>query len=183
MDRTDTTTGRYHAVAIALHWLIAVLIVLNFAAAWIAEELPEAQEEAIMGNHMAIGIAVLVLTVARIVWRLTHHAPPLLAMARWESVLAHSVHGLLYIAMLALPLAGLAMHSAWTGGGGVAMFGLFEFPGLPLAHSKELSHDFGELHEALAYGMLALLALHVGGALKHQFIDRAPELRRILPWG
>jgi cytochrome b561 len=184
MDRSDTSRGRYGAVAIALHWLIALLIAFNFIAAWIADEFPKDQARQIMGNHVAFGVCILLLTVVRIVWRITHRGPPLLPMARWESILAHAVHGLIYLAMLAVPLAGYLMESAWSGGKPIDMFGLFHFPGLPLAQDKDLAEDvFGELHEVFAYGLLALLALHVAGALKHQLIDRMPEMRRILPWG
>lgn len=184
MDRPSTATGRYGAVAIALHWLIALLIAFNFVAAWIADDFSKEQARQIMGNHVAFGVCVLVLTIVRIVWRLTHRAPEFLPMARWESILAHSVHGLIYLAMLAVPFAGYLMESAWTGGEPINMFGLFHFPALPFAKNEHLADDvFGEAHEILAYGLLVLLALHVGGALKHQFIDKVPELRRMLPWG
>jgi len=184
MNRSDTPGRRYGTVAIALHWLIALLIAFNFVAAWIADELPKEQGQQIMGNHVAFGVCILLLTVVRIVWRITHRGPPLLPMARWEAILAHAVHGLLYLAMLAVPLAGYLMESAWSGGQPIDMFGLFHFPALPFAQDKHLAEEvFGEAHEILAYSLLALLALHVAGALKHQLLDKMPELQRILPWG
>lgn len=184
METTTAPRARYGAVAIVLHWLIAVLIALNYVAAWVADDLPKATAAQVMGNHMAFGILILLLTVLRIAWRLIHRGPPLLPMARWERLLAHAVHGLLYLLMLAIPLAGWAMHSAFTGGEGVSMFGTFTFAGLPFAQDKSLAeHVFGEMHEAFATAMLGLMALHVAGALKHQFLDRMPEMQRILPWG
>lgn len=184
METHTSGRGRYGAVAIALHWLIAGLIGLNYVAAWVAEDMPKEAAAKVMGNHMAFGITILVLSVVRVAWRLVNRGPALLPMARWETVLAHAVHGLLYLLMLAIPLAGWAMHSAWTGGEGVSMFGAFTFPGLPLAQDKHLAEDvFGALHEVFATAMLGLMILHVLGALKHQFIDKVPELQRILPWG
>ena len=184
MSTAQQGNGRYGAVAIALHWLIAGLIAFNYVAAWVADDMPKAAAAKVMGNHMAFGILILLLSALRVVWRLVNRGPALLPMARWESILAHAVHGLMYLLMLGIPLAGWAMHSAFTGGEGVSMFGAFTFPGLPFAQDKHLAeHVFGTLHGLFAYAMLGLLALHVLGALKHQFVDKVPELQRILPWG
>jgi cytochrome b561 len=184
MDRSDTSRGRYGAVAIVLHWLIALLIAFNFIAAWIADDFPKEQGRQIMGNHVAFGVCILLLSVVRIVWRITHRGPPLLPMARWEAILAHAAHRLIYLATLAVPLAGYLMESAWSGGQPIDIFGLFHFPALPFAQDKHLAEEvFGAAHEVLAYSLLALLALHVAGALKHQLLDKLPELQRILPWG
>lgn len=61
MDTTFTSAARYSRGASFLHWLIAVLIVLNIAAAWVSEELSKDDRATVMGNHKAIGITVLVL--------------------------------------------------------------------------------------------------------------------------
>jgi len=184
MNQTTSGRARYGAVAIALHWLIALLIALNYVAAWVADDLSKADAAKVMGNHKAIGVTILLLTVVRVVWRLVHRGPALLPMARWESIFANAVHGLMYLLMLAIPLAGWAMHSYFSGGAPVSFFGLFDYPGLPVEQDKALAeHVFGAMHSLLATAMLGLLGLHVLGALKHQFIDKVPELQRILPWG
>ena len=184
MIKTLRSPAPYGAVAIALHWLIALLIALNYMAAWISEDMSKADAAKVMANHKAIGITVLLLTVVRIGWRLAHRGPELLPMARWERVLAHATHGFLYLLMLAIPLAGWLMHSAFSGGAPVPVFGLFSYPGLPMALDKHLAEDvFGAIHGTLATAMLGLMGLHVLGALKHQFVDKVPELQRILPWG
>lgn len=175
---------RYSTGAIAFHWIIALLIALNFALAWIAEDLPKEQAGAMMGNHKAIGITVLLLTVARILWRLTHRPPAFLtSLQPWEAMLARVTHALFYVLMIGLPLAGWLMHSAYSGGAPVNAFGLFSYPGLPLAADKAGAHTAGEVHEVLATAMLVLAGLHVLGALKHQFLDRDGSLARMLPWG
>ncbi len=68
---------RYSTGAIILHWVIAILITLNYIGAWSAEDLPAAEKAYAMAGHKAFGITILVLTVLRIVWRLTHRPPPL----------------------------------------------------------------------------------------------------------
>ncbi|MBS0256039.1 MAG: cytochrome b [Proteobacteria bacterium] len=181
---TGPAAQRYSFGAIILHWLIALLIALNYAAAWVAEDMPKPQAAQVMGNHKAIGLIVLALTVARIGWRLAHTPPPLSeSLKAWEVALAKVVHALFYLLMLAVPLTGWAMHSAHSGGKAVGIFGLFAVPGLPLAESKPLAETFEAMHGTLTTLMLVLAVLHVAGALKHQFLDRDRSLQRILPWG
>ena len=176
--------ARYSLGAIILHWLIALLIGLNFAAAWVADSLPKPQAAQIMGNHKAIGLIVLALTLVRIGWRMAHSPPPLAeTLKAWEVALARVVHALFYLLMLAIPLTGWAMHSAHSGGKAVGVFGLFAIPGLPLGESKPLAETFEAMHGTLTTLLLVLLALHVAGALKHQLFDKDRALQRMLPGG
>ncbi len=180
MDNAGLVGVRYSRGAIAFHWIVTVLILLNFAAAWVADGLPREGAAVVMGNHKAIGITILILTVLRIAWRLTHRPPPLVeTMKRWEMALAKVVHVAFYVLMLAIPLAGWAMSS--VADRPVNFFGLFMVPSLPLGSDKALGGLFHDLHELGATLMLILLALHVAGALKHHFIDRDGSMRRILP--
>lgn len=181
MTTTLSPSARYARGSVILHWLVALLIVLNFAAAFVAEDMPKEQASMIMGNHKAIGITILVLTVLRVIWRLMHKAPPLAeTLAAWEVALSKVAHLLLYVLMLGIPMSGWLMSSAYTGGGAIPIFGLFDWPGLPLGQDKDLAHTFGEGHEVMAFAMLALLALHIAGALKHRIIDKdADALKRM----
>ena len=184
MKNEAAAGGRYSLGAIALHWAIALLIGLNFAAAWVAEDAPRAEAQQIMANHKAIGITVLVLSLLRLLWRLMHKAPPLLeSLKPWEAATAKVVHWLFYVLLIALPLAGWAMHLTETGGMPVRWFGLFDIPGLPIAKDKHLGETFSDMHSFLATLMLVLAGLHVLASLKHVFIDRDGTMRRILPWG
>lgn len=171
---------RYSRVAMILHWSIALLIVLNFAAAWVAETVPRAGRMQIMANHKSIGLTVLILTVVRIAWRVTHRPPPLQrTLQPWERTLATAVHSLFYILMIGMPLTGWAMVSA---GGPVSVFGLFSMPALPVPSSEAAGDTFHDVHVKLAWLMLGLFALHVLGALKHQFLDRDRTLGRMIPF-
>lgn len=182
MNNTTTTLGRYSHGAIALHWIIAILIMLNFVVAWMAEDAPKADAAVMMGNHKAIGISVLLLTVVRILWRLGHRPPPLLeTLKSWEAALAKVTHSLFYVLMLAVPLAGWGLHSA-ARGTPVSLFGLVAFPAMPVGSDKPTIGLFHELHELTATLMLVLLGLHVLAALKHQFLDRDLTMRRMVPW-
>lgn len=175
--------ARYSTGAALFHWIIALLIVVNYGTGFVAEDLPRELARQVMGNHKAIGITILFLTVARILWRVTHRPPALLtSLHPWEAFLARVTHALFYILMIAVPLAGWLMHSVYTGGAPVNAFGLFDYPGLPLAQDKGGAELAGEVHEVLAIAMLALTGLHVLGALKHQWLDRDGSLLRMMPW-
>jgi cytochrome b561 len=183
METASTQAERYSRGAIILHWLIAVLIVMNFIGAFVAEDMPKDQEAVVMGYHKANGILVLLLTVVRIAWRLIYRPPPLAeTLKAWEAALARVTHWLFYLLMLAVPLAGWGMHSAWSKGKPVNIFGIVDMPALPVAHDRPTVGVFHDLHEVLALTMLGLLALHIAAALKHHFVDRDTTLRRIVPF-
>ena len=166
-----TANGRYSGGAMILHWTIAVAVIAQWQIAEKAEHLPEAERLGVMVWHFQIGITILLLTLLRIVWRLTHRRPPLRTHLKpWERVLAKTVHSLFYILLIALPLLG------WIGLSGykyaIGMFGLFEWPVLPVGFGEETGHEILEFHATLGTMMLALVVLHVLGALKHHFWDR-----------
>lgn len=170
----------YTSVAIALHWVIAALIASNFILVWTAGGMARAGRMELMAYHKAIGLTILILSVIRILWRISHRPPPLSAsLAAWEKVLARAVHSLFYFLMIAMPLTGWAMVS--TGGQPVSMFGLFEMPALPVGSDKATGGAFHEVHEIFGFAFLALIALHVLGALKHQFMDRDGTMGRMIP--
>lgn len=184
MSSFSDKAGRYSLVAMAFHWILAILIGLNFFGAWASEDLPKAEQAVAMGGHKAMGITILLLTVLRIVWRFTNRPPALLdSLKAWEIALAKVVHGLAYAFMLAVPLAGWAMHSAFSKGAPVSVFNLFSMPALPVGHDKATAGLFHELHETFATLLLLLIVVHVLAAIKHIAIDRDGTMRRMLPWG
>jgi cytochrome b561 len=171
----------YTRVAIAFHWVIALLIALNFVAVWVADGMSKPEKMQIMANHKAIGITILILSALRILWRIAHRPPPLPAsLAPWEAVLARAVHSLFYFLMIGMPLTGWAMIS--TGGQPVSVFGLFDMPALPVGSDKATGGTFHEVHEIFGTALLILIGLHVLGALKHQFMDHDGTLARMVPF-
>lgn len=181
---------RYTGIAITLHWLVATLILANVLLIWTVDYWPEDWTRPVINTHKSIGITVLGLAVMRLLWRLTHPAPPLPADYKpWESRAAHLAHALLYALIFLLPLSGWLHDSAWKAAAEhpMKLFGLVPWPRIGWvmeqpAEKKEALHDFfGLLHALFAYALYVLFVLHVGGALKHQFIDRHRELQRMLP--
>lgn len=188
MTDIAATQRRYSAVAMTLHWIIAAMIVFQIFYGWWMGDLPNSPEKLRYYQiHKSIGLTILMLSVARLGWRLTHTRPPHLPMAKWESRLASVVHILFYVLIIGLPLLGWAMVSASTLNVPTQYFFLFEWPHLPLL--PDLGRDAKEtlgavletLHSKGPWVILVLLGLHVAGALKHQFIDRTDELQRMIP--
>src|SRR5262245_57020657 len=107
---TDTARQqRYTSVAIALHWTIALLIIGMIAFGWILEDMaggPGSAKTSLIQVHKSVGITILLLSVARIVWRLMNPPPPEPPMPHWQKLLATSVHILLYVLIIAMPLTG-----------------------------------------------------------------------------
>jgi cytochrome b561 len=182
--------ARYDTFAMSLHWVIALLIVLDFALALSFGEfnpddalyLPAAYP-----LHMSIGACVLLLSLVRVLWRLMNRPPPLPHMGTALRALARLAHLLLYGFMLAVPASGwlvLSLRQQRTG-----VFGLFSWPWPTLPAIAALGRAEREAwqeallawHTRLAYLGMSLLVVHVAAALYHHFARRDDVLRRMLP--
>lgn len=174
-----STSHRYSSVAIALHWLLALLIVGALGVGLYMTDLPFSPTRLKLYNwHKWAGITILVLSALRLLWRLTHRPPADLPMPAWQARAAHLTHGLLYLLFFAVPLLGWAFSSA--SGYPVVWFGVLPLPDL-VGKDEALAETVKRLHELSAYGLAALVLAHVGAALKHQFIDRDRLLSRMWP--
>lgn len=173
--------ARYSAVAIALHWIIAALIVLNLLLGFFFDEFERPLRTTLINLHKATGFTILVLTLARLAWRLGHRPPPFDAvMKRWEVAIARTVHWLFYLLLVVMPLSGWLVVS--SSGRVTSWYGLFEVAPLPVSREEDVHEAFETLHKLLGYGMLALLALHVAGALRHHLQGHRHLIGRMAPW-
>ena len=179
---------RYTKIAAVLHWLVAILIIANVMLALVAEALPDDAVRPAIDLHKSIGLTVLGLVLLRILWRLSHPAPPMPASyPRLERAGAHAAHLVFYALMLALPISGWLHDSAFKDAAAHPLRIFWVVPWFRIGAiehldpvTKEAAHAaFYALHSWAAYVLYGLLALHVLGALKHQFVDRKPELQRM----
>jgi cytochrome b561 len=172
-------------VAIVLHWLIAALVLANLAGGLAAEwfyESPDtarvAQGNALMALHKSLGFLVILLTLVRIGWRLSHPPPPWPGhMTPIERRLAGAVHLAFYALLLALPLSGWAMLSTGRTVVPTPVFGWLAMPPLPVPQA--LGDSFQVAHQQFGRAMLVLLAVHVLATLKHRIFDREALLARM----
>jgi len=183
-------SGKYTRTAMALHWVVAVLITINVALAWTVDLFPDGMVRPVIDLHKSIGLTVLGLALLRILWRLSHRPPPMPASyPRIERAAAHAAHLVLYGLIVGLPLSGWLHDSAYKDAGNapLRLFGVIPWFRIALLAdldpvTKEHWHSLLYLvHESLAYVLYGLVALHILGALKHQFVDRHAELQRMLP--
>ncbi len=171
----------YTRTAVALHWLMALLILAALPLGLTMTELELTPTKLkLYAWHKWLGVTVFGLLLVRLVWRATHAVPPLPAgMPVWQRGAAHALHWALYALMLLIPLSGWLMSSAK--GFQTVYLGLLPIPDL-LAKDESLGEALGELHAMLASTLMTLLVVHVAAALKHHLVERDDVLARMLPW-
>ncbi len=159
---------RYHHLIIALHWLLALGIIFSLlAGTFMLAETPNSDPGKMNGLaiHMGIGIAILLLTLVRLVTRLRTGAPaPLDASKAMQNKMAGAVHILLYVGVIVMGASGIAMAQA-VDLGGIVFFG----------SGNPLPENFDDLlprsvHGLAAKGLMALIVLHVVAAIYHQHV-------------
>jgi cytochrome b561 len=174
-------SGGYTRTAIALHWIVAALILFNLAfGLYIVEVLPlSPQKLKLFSYHKWIGVTVFLLATARLLWRAFHPAPSLpAAMKPWEIRAAHASHALLYVLFFAAPLSGWLFSSA--AGFQTVYLGVLPIPDL-IARDKAWADILRTAHHWINYTLAAIIAVHAAAALKHHLIDRDEVLVRMLP--
>jgi cytochrome b561 len=198
--RAKPEPDRYTSVAIALHWMIALgilfMIPLGF---WMHRAITDPALSqttfAAFQLHKSLGLTILALSLIRLAWRLGHKPPPLNPeMPAWENFAAQATHWLFYVLIIAMPLTGwLYVSTDWSAPYDrvfaipTLWFGLVQIPDLPgfANASVETRRAAGEAafnaHAFLAFGALALIALHVAAALKHHFINKDDTLAHMVP--
>jgi cytochrome b561 len=183
------SAAHYGSVAMALHWLIAVLIVVNICLGLYFPDMPHSDPTrfTLAQIHESIGLTVLMLSVLRVLWRLINPVPPLPAdMNRALKFAARATQFILYVLIVAIPLTGWIMASA-SRTGTAPYFFLFDWPNLPFfngldAHAQHDAHEqWEDIHATLAWTAIVLVPLHILGALYHQFIRRDAVMKQMLP--
>ena len=178
--RFSLAPARYSAPAMAFHWLLALLIALQFSFGVYMADLPFSPGRIQQFNwHKWAGITILALSALRLLWRLVRWPPPAVVMPAWQARLAHATHLLLYFLFFCIPLVGWAYSS--SAGFSVVYFGIWPLPDW-VGKDADLASQRTLRHQSLAYTLAALVALHVAGAFKHHFIDRDGLLRRMNPF-
>jgi cytochrome b561 len=174
--------ARWNALAIALHWLAGALILFILAEGWTMAHagFNAATTFDLYQLHKSFGFVVLALTAARLGGRAAFTAPAAAPSALWEQRLAAFVQASLYVLTLAAILAGWLVVSTSPLPIPTKFFNLFVIPNIAVPDGA-LFAGATLAHALMAYAIAALVALHVAGALKHQWIDRDDVFARMLP--
>ncbi|MGH6695093.1 YceI family protein [Sphingopyxis sp.] len=173
-------TQRYSYTAITLHWLIALLLAFQIALGWALEGNNSPELFARYQLHKSIGITILLLSLARLAARLFTPRPPVSDGPAWTRALASTVHWLFYLVMILGPITGWLLVSTARVQVPTLLYGLIPWPHLPVGRSW---HEPAEsIHGAMAWLAIGLFALHIAGALRHQWLLGKPELQRMIPF-
>lgn len=179
---------RYTSVAIILHWLMALgiiaLAVMGLAMTHLT--LSPMRLFQLYQLHKSIGVTIFLTAFLRLAWRLMNHPPALpMAMPAIERMAAAGGHLLLYVFLFALPLTGWALVSASVFDIPTVLYGIVPWPHLPflstLADKAPVAALLKIVHAYGAWGLIALVAVHAGAALRHHFILGDDVLLRMLP--
>lgn len=167
---------RYTLPAILLHWAQAVIVIGLLWLGWTMIDLPKgAERSAAYGLHKSLGLLALLFILVRLAWRY-RNPPPASAISGWEARLASATHHALYGLLLLAPLAGF-LASSFTPYA-IKFFG-FELPRL-VGPNETLNSVFKLAHYGFVWGIAGMIALHLGGAIKHLAL-RDGTLSRMLP--
>ena len=178
---TDMTTAApgYTPVARFLHWLIAVLVLFMLPLGIvIANELGGPAQTFLYNLHKSIGATLIPLVIIRLLYRLTHPAPPLPDdLHPLQAFAAHATHWALYALILAQPIVGYIMTSAYPAP--VPFFGLFNLPSI-WPENRALSTQLSAVHLYLGIALVVVAAMHIGAALYHHFVRKDRILMRMI---
>ena len=174
---------RYSNATVAFHWITVTLVLLQaylgFRFGWSE---PGPDRDYVFLWHKTVGVVILLLTLARLAYRLKNPPPPFPPELRaWERILAVWNHRLFYTLLIAMPIVGFVAVSGYANGPTTPLLGGIEVPVIP-GVSREAGDLAGEAHEIAAFLLVALILLHLGAALKHQFLDRWRGSARMPPF-
>lgn len=172
------TMEKYGIITRTLHWLTALMIIGLLCIGLSFGFMANGPSHNLIFIHKSTGVTLLILMIIRAAWRLIDPAPPLPTyLNRWESITAKIVHFLLYLLPIIMPITGIIMSLSagytvpfWS-------FGTIHWSFIP--KNPILTHLMHECHEYIAIAIIALIALHTAGALKHQIIDKKNIFKRM----
>ena len=182
MISIQNTEARYGAVAILLHWLMAILLLGLLIMGFYMVSLPDVGFDSTKLNlifyHKAVGIGVLILLALRLAWRIINVVPDLAStLPEWQQISARVVHLTFYAVITALPLTGWIMSSAAAV---PVKLGHYTLPDVVFPN-ESLYRQMIALHSTFGYLLSVLIVIHAAAALRHHFGLKDGALRKILP--
>jgi cytochrome b561 len=170
---------KYGTTAKVFHWAIVVLIAIQLPLGWLMPDIRRGMTPgSTMSLHISIGSTILVLTVVRLIWRMTHPVAPESHLPDWQRLSSELVHWLLYLAVLATTLSGWLFESArgWT----INLYGVVPLPRL-VEEGSPTGQALGELHSTMVWVLLTLMSAHILAAFVHLFVYRDRIMQRMWP--
>lgn len=174
---------RYSGGAAAFHWISVALVLVQIVLGFAFHRFTDGTVRSDLFTwHKTVGVAILLLTAARLAYRLSNPPPPYPEdLPKWERVAGTWNHRIFYLLLVGLPLGGLVAVSARAKGGFTELAFGIPFPVIP-GVSEAMGELAGTLHVVFAFALVGFILLHAAAALKHRFIDRTPAAGRMPPF-
>jgi cytochrome b561 len=174
-----TVNLHYGSTAKVFHWLIVALLLVQYPIGWLMPGIHGGMKPgAPMTFHVSFGMLILVLSVLRFAWRLTHPVAPESSLPPWKRLTSEVVHWMLYAAVFATTTTGwlFASFRGWS----MSFFYLVPMPMLASGDAAAIKAVDG-LHQAAEWTLLVLIGVHVAAAMAHIFVYRDRIMQRMLP--
>jgi cytochrome b561 len=166
----NPASGRYANVAIALHWVVALLVIGQLFFGWYLTDVPRggAGRGTLVNLHKSIGLTIWLLVWVRLGWRWGHRPPPPAPfLAQWQRSAAAATHWALYACLFVMPLAGY-LGSNFSKHG-ILLYGTVRLP--PWGpDDKGVYEFFRNIHNGAAWVLAALVSIHIAAALYHAVV-------------
>jgi cytochrome b561 len=174
---------RYSNVAVAFHWVTVALVLTQLWLGFSFADMAQGPERGQLFTwHRTVGALILIVVLARLTYRLVNPPPPYPPeLPRWERIAGTWNHRLFYLLLIAMPIVGVISTSGLLPGSTIPLLGGIAIPKVP-GISKDLGEMLGDVHAAAAWLLIALIAVHVAAALKHQFFDHNRVAGRMPPF-
>lgn len=169
----------YGTPAKIFHWLIVALLVTQYLIGWLMPDIHRGMKPgAGMTFHVSVGLTVLILTVLRFIWRLSHPVAPESSLPAWQRLSSEAVHWLLYALVLATTVTGwlFASFRGWS----ISYFYLLPFPMLA-SDNAAAGRAIDGWHQIMEWSLLVVIGIHILAALAHIFVYRDRVMQRMLP--
>lgn len=176
LKNTQTTYG---SITKFFHWTMAILFLAMFIFGFTMTNISASPVRSTLYDiHKSTGLLLFGFFAFRLFWRLVNVEPEMpTSVPTWQKRIAKLNIIALYCVMFIMPITGFLTST--LGGHDVSFYWIFKIA--PLANDKNLSEFFSEVHEIIAYLMIAFVVLHFLGALYHHCVQKDEVLRRILP--
>jgi cytochrome b561 len=178
MRKIMTARSEYGSAAKVFHWLIVVLLLLQYSIGWLMPDIHRGDKPGTaMTFHVSVGLTVLVLIVLRLAWRLGHPVSPESSLPAWQRLSSEAVHWLLYALVLATTFTGwlFASFRGWS-------MSYFFFAPMPMlaGDNAAAGKAIDGLHQAMEWALLIVIGIHIAAALVHIFVYRDRVMQRML---
>lgn len=172
----DGTT--YDPVAIALHWITALLVVVQFALGQTWGWFPRPTRHLMITTHMSFGIILVAVVLARVLWRFGYGHQASSLESGWIRIASKTIHYLLYGLLGAEAVLGFL--SRWEGNEAMSFFGL-QIPSPFTGSGQKAAHQLQDIHNWVGWAIVIIALAHATAALYHHYVLRDRVLGRMFP--